>query len=114
MGELLLWNLRTYFEKKIVLSLNSKMGFIHTEKLAQPDQLDRENDLYMHRNVLDLFSLKERVTVITGGARGIGLALAFAVAEVGSHVAILDISDQPHEHFYRLQRDYGVVVRIYK
>lgn len=68
----------------------------------------------MRRNVLDLFSLKNRVTVITGGARGIGLSLAFAVAEVGSHVAILDIATQPHEHFHRLQQDYGVKVKIYK
>jgi pyruvate/2-oxoglutarate dehydrogenase complex dihydrolipoamide dehydrogenase (E3) component len=76
--------------------------------------LDRANDLYIQNRVQDLFSLKGRTTVITGGARGIGLALAFAVAEAGSDVAILDILDQPHEHFHLLETGYSVKVKFYK
>lgn len=76
--------------------------------------LDRENDLYIRRTIPSLFSLKGRVTVVTGGARGIGLALAFAVAEAGSDVAILDILDKPHEHFALLQKNYAVKVKLYK
>jgi NAD(P)-dependent dehydrogenase (short-subunit alcohol dehydrogenase family) len=49
-----------------------------------------------------LFSLKDHVIAITGGARGIGLALAFAVAEVGGKVAIIDAAKQPHEHYSKL------------
>lgn len=65
--------------------------------------LQRSSNTYLTSNVFDLFSLKERVTVITGGARGIGLALAFAVAEAGGKVAILDASEEPHEHYQKLK-----------
>jgi sorbose reductase len=75
---------------------------------------DRECDQYLKRSVVDLFSLKDRVTVITGGARGIGLAFAVACAEVGSHIAILDVSSTPHDDFSRLQNDYGVKVKLYQ
>ncbi|OJD29685.1 sorbose reductase sou1 [Diplodia corticola] len=74
---------------------------------------ERANDLYLSRTVQDLFSLKGRVTVITGGARGIGLALGFACAEAGSDVAILDRLASPHEHFNKLVSDYGVKVKLY-
>jgi sorbose reductase len=75
---------------------------------------DRECDQYLKRSVVDLFSLKDRVTVITGGARGIGLAFAVACAEVGSHIAVLDVSNTPHDDFSKLQNDYGVKVKLYQ
>jgi NAD(P)-dependent dehydrogenase (short-subunit alcohol dehydrogenase family) len=39
--------------------------------------------------VLDTFSLTGRISVVTGAARGIGRALALALAEAGSDVAVL-------------------------
>ncbi|MBM3473456.1 MAG: SDR family oxidoreductase [Armatimonadetes bacterium] len=39
----------------------------------------------------DLFELKGRAALITGGARGIGKACAAALAEMGADVALLDI-----------------------
>lgn len=42
--------------------------------------------------------------VITGGAKGIGLALAFAVAEAGGQIAIVDASPEPHKNYARLER----------
>lgn len=64
----------------------------------------RTTNSYLTCNVNDLLSLKGHVVVITGGARGIGLALAFAVAEVGGQVAILDAANEPHEHYFQLQK----------
>ncbi|OQU98953.1 hypothetical protein CLAIMM_04662 [Cladophialophora immunda] len=61
-------------------------------------------DAYLHSDVTNLFSLKDRVVVITGGARGIGLTLAFAVAEAGGSVAVIDASPAPHEHFEILKQ----------
>ena len=49
---------------------------------------------HLHRQVRDLFSLEGRTIVITGGARGLGLAFGFAVAESGGNVAVLDASDK--------------------
>lgn len=68
------------------------------------ETLQRSNDAYLQTNVLESFSLKSRVVVITGGARGIGLALAFAVAEAGGFVAIVDSLGEPHEHFKLLSK----------
>jgi sorbose reductase len=61
-------------------------------------------DSYLHNNVNELLSLKDNVVVITGAARGIGLALAFAVVEAGGQVAVIDASPEPHEHFEILKQ----------
>jgi predicted Rossmann-fold nucleotide-binding protein len=62
------------------------------------------------RTVADRMNLRGKTTVITGGARGIGLALAGAAAEAGSDVAILDVLDQPQRDLSQL----GVKAKYYK
>ncbi len=42
-----------------------------------------------------LFALKNSTSMVTGGARGIGLTLAAALVEAGSHVVCLDLLDEP-------------------
>lgn len=66
--------------------------------------LSSKADSYLTSNVYELLSLKERVVVITGGAKGIGLALAFAVAEAGGKVAIVDAASEPHKNYAKLQK----------
>jgi sorbose reductase len=51
--------------------------------------------------------------ICPGGGRGIGLALAHAVAQAGSNVAVLDSLPKPHEDFAYL-RDFGVKVEYYR
>ncbi|KAH8648490.1 short chain dehydrogenase [Xylariales sp. PMI_506] len=71
-------------------------------------------DRYLRHSVSDLLSLKGRTIVITGGARGLGLAFALAVAESGGNVAVLDAADAPHEHFFKIKKDFEVKLEYYK
>jgi sorbose reductase len=82
---------------------------------AQTEVKDRPDpDRFLKHSVHNLLSLKYRTVVITGGARGLGLAFGFAVAETGGNLAIIDFLDEPHEHFYKLQKNFGVKVKLYK
>ena len=41
--------------------------------------------------ILERFSLKDKVTIITGGARGLGKAMALSLAQAGSNMVIVDL-----------------------
>ena len=64
------------------------------------------DEKYKSRSVQDLLSLKGKTTVITGGARGIGLALTRACVEAGGNVAVLDALPEPHEDFADLKKEF--------
>jgi len=53
-------------------------------------------------SVLDQFSVKDKVIVITGGGRGLGLNFAIALAQCGAHVACIDVHPEPHDNFGKL------------
>lgn len=59
------------------------------------------------------FSLRGRTALVTGGARGCGLAFAQGVAEAGADVAIFDVI-QPDEAFHALGERYGVRAVYYE
>ncbi|EXJ68029.1 uncharacterized protein A1O5_08644 [Cladophialophora psammophila CBS 110553] len=71
-------------------------------------------DAYRKTNITDLFSLKGKTVVITGGARGLGLTFAWACAEVGANIAALDLLDEPHEDFALLHNELGVEAKFYR
>ncbi|KAK5089796.1 hypothetical protein LTR70_006170 [Exophiala xenobiotica] len=50
------------------------------------------------------FGLDNRVYVVTGGARGLGLVLAEALVEAGGHVYCLDRLTEPDASFHETQR----------
>lgn len=60
-----------------------------------------------------MFSVKNKTAVMTGAARGPGLAFAKVLAENRANLAVLDIvpPDQPLE---RMKTDYGMRVKYYK
>jgi NAD(P)-dependent dehydrogenase (short-subunit alcohol dehydrogenase family) len=59
------------------------------------------------------FSLKGRTALVTGGARGCGLAFAQGLAEAGSDVAIFDLGD-PAAAFFEIEKLYSVKTNHYK
>ncbi|KAJ5257239.1 hypothetical protein N7478_013343 [Penicillium angulare] len=59
------------------------------------------------------FSLQGRTALVTGGARGCGLAFARGLAEAGANVAIFDVI-LPDESFGLLEKEFGVKAAYYK
>lgn len=51
--------------------------------------------------------------MITGAARGLGLAFAQALGEAGANIAVLDVID-PEPALKQIQTDHGVKVEFYK
>ncbi|KAJ5396556.1 hypothetical protein N7509_004669 [Penicillium cosmopolitanum] len=74
---------------------SGKIPFQHTELSTKARKL-----------VESKISLDGKVTVITGGSRGIGLELAKTAAALGSDIAILDVRE-PDESIAQLQEAYG-------
>ncbi len=64
-------------------------------------------------SVFDLFSLNNRVAVVTGGSHGIGLAIARAFAEAGASVAIAARNEERNaEALAELERIGGRVLSV--
>lgn len=65
-----------------------------------------------------LFSLRNKTIAITGGGRGLGLTLAFAIVEAGGHAALLDLLPEPSEPEYsalmKLAKQSGLTVSYRK
>ena len=61
------------------------------------------------KSLADLISLKERNAVVTGGARGIGLAICERFAEAGANVLIGDLDEQlAQEAAEKIAQQHGV------
>ena len=59
----------------------------------QPKQYTVQGRGGMHfKRTLAQFSLEDKVTVVTGGARGLGLVMAQALVASGSDIAIVDLN----------------------
>jgi NAD(P)-dependent dehydrogenase (short-subunit alcohol dehydrogenase family) len=58
------------------------------------------------------FSLKGRTAIVTGGARGCGLAFAEGLAEAGADVATFDVIE-PVEAWHDISKSYGVKTKHY-
>lgn len=63
----------------------------------------------MEGSILKRFSLSNKVSVVTGAAQGLGLAMAEALAEAGSHIVIAEINvGKAAETARRIGEEYSV------
>lgn len=57
-------------------------------------------------NIMEKFQLKGNVAIVTGGARGLGKAMATALAQAGSHIVIADLDlDEAQKTAHELQNE---------
>ncbi|MCJ0930631.1 SDR family NAD(P)-dependent oxidoreductase [Virgibacillus halodenitrificans] len=64
--------------------------------------------------MLDMFSLKEKVAIVTGSARGIGQAYAIALAEAGASLVLVDIlEDNLKDTAAKIKEATGTEVKLY-
>ena len=65
--------------------------------------------------VLSQFSLKNKIAIVTGGSRGIGLEIVRGLAEAGADVAfIYKTSENTTETAEKISKEIGVRVQAYK
>ena len=66
------------------------------------------------KSIREMFELKGRNFLVTGGGQGIGFAVAQAVCEMGGNVAILDIQEKPAERLKKLAEQFKTKVEFFQ
>jgi len=62
-----------------------------------------------YMRILNRFSLKDKVSIVTGGAMGLGKAMALALAQAGSHIVIADVNlEEAQRTADQFKRDEGI------
>ncbi|KAI9304460.1 hypothetical protein BJ944DRAFT_202669 [Cunninghamella echinulata] len=66
-------------------------------------------------NSLELFSLKGKTAIVTGGGRGLGLEMSKALAGAGANVAMMYVSsEKTHDTAADVASSFGVKCKAYK
>lgn len=58
-------------------------------------------------SIAERMSMKGKTVLVTGGGRGIGLAITKAIAQMGGNVAVIDHLSEPVEEFHTLADKFG-------
>lgn len=66
----------------------------------------------MAASVASLFSLNGQTAVVTGGTRGIGQAMAFALAEAGADVVLIQVCCKRKKWWREHETDWRVERRV--
>lgn len=82
-------------------------------KLNTMDMVCKRSALYNHELTSCQFNLKDQTAVISGAARGLGLAFAEVLASAGCNIAVLDIISEPPPILYELQSQHSIKFKYY-
>lgn len=75
----------------------------------------RRSNPSLSDSVFDMFNMRGRVVIITGGSGGIGYQIGRAVAEAGANVALwYDRSTQTEQLAATLTSDFGIKAKAYQ
>jgi 2-dehydro-3-deoxy-D-gluconate 5-dehydrogenase len=64
---------------------------------------ERSNSLTHEKSILDKFSLKGKSALVTGSSRGLGAAIAIALAQAGANVAVHGSSTAPKSTQHKIE-----------
>lgn len=88
----------TYLSISLYYSQNNKMSPVLLEDPQTNTAPAVEvTPQYGQDTVPNMLSLRGKTIAITGGARGLGMAVAYAIVESGGHVACIDLLPAPSE-----------------
>lgn len=66
-------------------------------------------------SVFAMFSMRDKVAIITGGAGGIGYQIARGLAEAGANIALwYNTSTQANQLAATIAKDFGVTAKAYQ
>jgi hypothetical protein len=90
---------RQRFQSSLADGLPSKAANITPIGVQAALMASSDPTITPKRTIFSEFSLRGRVSIVTGGKRGIGLELAMALAEAGSSVHCIDLQSDPGPDF---------------
>jgi NADPH:quinone reductase-like Zn-dependent oxidoreductase len=72
--------------------LQQLLSHIEQQRTKQSNSSSSSSNITM-TSVQQLFSLEGQTALVTGGTRGIGQAMAIALAEAGADIILVQVSD---------------------
>ena len=73
-------------------------------KALKPSQSESESSSFLGTSRMPEFNLKNKVVIVSGAARGLGIIQAEALLEAGAIVYALDRLSEPSPYFFRVQK----------